>query len=63
MTNDTDKELINQIKNLKAGIEERIRELEKREYKVNVSTNSTLVGRSGRFYIKVTKTIETTETI
>ncbi|KKL75429.1 hypothetical protein LCGC14_2055000 [marine sediment metagenome] len=59
-TADTDKELIQQIKNLKEGIEERAAELSVRGYSIvaNFNSNTPL-----NFSIEVSKTVNITEVI
>ncbi len=57
-TADTDKELIQQIINLKEGILERVVELTKRGYEIDVRGNNW-----DNFVIEITKLIEFKETI
>ena len=58
-TADTDKELIQQLRNLKAEMVERINELTNREYQVTISVYET----SGTFNIEINKDIKFEETI
>ena len=58
-TADTDKELIQQIKNLKEGMIERVIELQKRGYIIGVTTSTAEV----LFVMEISKTVETREVI
>ena len=57
MTADTDKELINQLRNLKTEIVERLRELENRGHEVIIKSNTS------SFAIHITKTVTVEEEI
>ena len=58
-TADTDKELIQQIKNLKEGIEERIQELKKRNFNVFIEVDTV----DDTFTITISKHVEFDETV
>ena len=57
MTADTDKELINQLRNLKTEIIERLRELENRGHEVVIESSGS------SFAILITKTVTVEEEI
>ncbi len=57
MTTDTDKELINQLTNLKREVVQRLKELENRGYEISVESSVT------SFAIQISKVVRSEETI